>query len=110
MSETRTCPYCRKPHATEEDWDRYKGGEGEHLCWDEYECFADADVEALANERNAALDRLALVEPVVKAACKATDVPFQGPDGSITNEWLEADADLRMACGLLEFDEEADHE
>jgi len=31
MSER--CRYCDRPKATREDGDRYRGGEGEHLCW-----------------------------------------------------------------------------
>lgn len=27
------CPYCERPLAGENDYDRYEGGEGEHLCW-----------------------------------------------------------------------------
>jgi hypothetical protein len=30
------CPDCHRPIATEDDNERYKGGEGEHLCWREY--------------------------------------------------------------------------
>ncbi len=32
--ELPVCHLCLKPPATREDWDRYKGGEGGHLCWD----------------------------------------------------------------------------
>ena len=27
------CFDCLKPKATKADWDRYKEGEGPHLCW-----------------------------------------------------------------------------
>lgn len=27
------CPTCRRPLATDADWERYPGGEGDHLCW-----------------------------------------------------------------------------
>ena len=28
------CGQCQRPHATDEDWQRYDEGEGEHLCWE----------------------------------------------------------------------------
>jgi hypothetical protein len=27
------CPYCEKPLAQDEDYDKYQPGEGLHLCW-----------------------------------------------------------------------------
>lgn len=27
------CTVCDRPVATDEDFDRYRGGEGAHLCW-----------------------------------------------------------------------------
>ena len=28
------CGTCQRPHATDDDWQRYDEGEGEHLCWE----------------------------------------------------------------------------
>lgn len=32
------CTHCFRPHATDEDWNLYEGGEGDHLCWEEDNC------------------------------------------------------------------------
>jgi hypothetical protein len=40
------CNVCWRPVATEEDYDRYEEGEGEHLCWEvEAVCVEVADRE-----------------------------------------------------------------
>jgi hypothetical protein len=36
------CETCLRPEATVEDWARYDGGQGEHLCWDSGDCRIDA--------------------------------------------------------------------
>lgn len=35
------CGHCFAMRATQADWDKYGDGEGEHLCWSEYDgdCF-----------------------------------------------------------------------
>jgi hypothetical protein len=57
------CPVCARPRATEDDWDEYEDGEGEHLCWDKLDdgC-VPANALALAADRDAQkarADRLA---------------------------------------------------
>lgn len=42
------CPWCGKPRATEDDYDRYEGGEGTHLCWADPHCEMEGDEEVVA--------------------------------------------------------------
>lgn len=40
---TSRCLICRKPVATEADYERYEDGEGTHLCWEDSDaCIAEA--------------------------------------------------------------------
>lgn len=43
MSEPKRCPWCDRPRATPDDWHRYDGGQGEHLCWADPTCEMDGD-------------------------------------------------------------------
>lgn len=50
------CPRCDKPIAERDDYDRFKGGEGAHLCWDGHACTpVDWRARAMAAEKTAGL-------------------------------------------------------
>ena len=36
MADRKVCDMCNLPIATDEDFERYEGGDGEDLCWSEY--------------------------------------------------------------------------
>jgi hypothetical protein len=44
------CPYCERPLATDDDYDKYKPEEGEHLCWN-YPCHDCHNCQKTAEER-----------------------------------------------------------
>ena len=44
-----TCLWCGRPIAALPDYDLYKEGEGEHLCWDPDDCEQEADVHSVLN-------------------------------------------------------------
>lgn len=93
------CVWCGKPRATAEDWDRYEGGEGAHLCWADPQCELDGDEEIVAALR-AENERLreALRHAARELAYVAMYEEVGGPDLVHTSE---GDAVIALAEKLL---------
>lgn len=54
------CRNCHKPIATDEDWQQYDDGEGEHLCWGDRDyCGFGCDVPRENHLADALVDLLA---------------------------------------------------
>jgi hypothetical protein len=96
------CENCDQPKATPEDYEKFKGGEGEHLCWAEYGTKCEAEdwrARALAaeREREMLLEEVLLLQSevrkqvyvsrvlydreVVERAQLASDEPAYWPEG-----------------------------
>ena len=98
----RSCPWCGKPRATEDDYDRYEGGEGTHLCWADPYCEMEGDEEVVAalraeNERlrAAATEALAVLMRVADGAAYWSD--YDVPVGIVS----EIDAAKARLAGVL---------
>ncbi len=89
------CENCDQPKATPEDYEKFKGGEGEHLCWAEYGTRCEAEdwrARALAAEAEVLLlqsevrkqvygSRVLYDREVVERAQLASDEPAYWPKG-----------------------------
>lgn len=98
------CPLCGRPRATEHDNETVPDGEGEELCWRDYDTY-QCEMRALPEYPRSAVRRLV---SAARATCRGIETWEAAVESVIGRQPQTGACTAELRAALAEFPEERD--